>query len=96
MLGGITMLLFYSYFVYTGYEFWHTMQKNCKCADGWQKYYIYFQTIAYFLILLLTVVFTGFVSVKKVPVGLIATSALNNALAKGSASKRSSGRKSKA
>jgi len=94
MLGGISMLLFYSYFVYTGYEFWHTMQEKCNCADGWQKYYIYLQTIVFFLILLFTVVFTGFVSVKKVPVGLIANAVLNNVLSKGHASKRSSRRKS--
>jgi hypothetical protein len=85
MLGGISMLLIYSYFVYTGYKFWHTMQDNCKCADGWQKYYIYLQTIVLFLIILLTVIFTGFLSFKKVPVGLIANAALSKALATGTA-----------
>jgi hypothetical protein len=94
MFGGISMLLLYSYFVYTGYKFWHTMQDNCACANGWQKYYIYLQTIVLFLILLFTVIFTGFASIKKVPVGLIANAVLNNALAKTHTSKRSSGRKS--
>ena len=94
MLGGITMLLFYSYFVYTGYQFWNTMQDNCKCASGWQKYYIYAQTMVLFLIILSTVIFTGYVSVKKIPVGLIANAVLNNALAKTHTSKGSSGRKS--
>ena len=94
MLGGITMLLFYSYFVYTGYQFWNTMQEKCACANGWQKYYIYAQTTVLFLIILSTVIFTGYVSVKKMPVGLIANAVMNNALAKGQANKRSSGRKS--
>ena len=94
MLGGITMLLFYSYFVYTGYQFWNTMQEKCACANGWQKYYIYAQTTVLFLIILSTVIFTGYVSVKKMPVGVIANAVMNNALAKGQANKRSSGRKS--
>jgi hypothetical protein len=94
MLGGITMLLVYSYFVYTGYNFWNTMQAKCTCAEGWQKYYIYLQTIVFFLIIVFTIIFTGFVSIKKVPFGLIANSMINNALSKTRANKRSSGRKS--
>jgi hypothetical protein len=56
-LVGIAILVFYSYFIYTSYGFWNTMQDNCKCADGWEKYYIYIQTIAFALIILFTVGF---------------------------------------
>ena len=52
MLGGITMLIYYSYFVYNGYEFWNTLPDKCDCADKWQKYYIYLQSIIYFLVIL--------------------------------------------
>jgi TRAP-type C4-dicarboxylate transport system permease small subunit len=66
---GIAMLVFYSYFIYTGYEFWNTMQKKCTCAGGWQKYYIYLQTIAFTLIILLTVGLAGFSTFKRMSIG---------------------------
>jgi hypothetical protein len=71
MLGGISMILFYIYFVYNAYEFWNTMHAKCTCADGWQKYYIYLQSFAFLFIILFTTVLTGFVAFKKVPLGLI-------------------------
>ena len=42
----LIMMVIYSYFVYDTYMFSSTMSIPCKCADGWQKYYIYFQAIS--------------------------------------------------
>jgi len=69
MLGGITMLIFHILFVYNGYEFWNTLKDNCTCADGWEKYYIYFQTIIYFVIVLLTTVLSGVLAFRKIHIG---------------------------
>lgn len=66
MLGGITMLIYSLFFIYNGYEFWRTLPVTCACADKWQKYYIYFQTIVYFLIVLLTTLFAGAVAFQKI------------------------------
>jgi len=44
-LYALFMLIVYMYFVYDTYQFSSTMEIPCKCADGWQKYYIYFQAI---------------------------------------------------
>ena len=48
----LIMLIIYSYFIYDTYMFSSTMNVPCKCADGWQKYYIYFQAITMILIIL--------------------------------------------
>ena len=42
----------YGYFVYDTYMFSSTMSIPCTCANGWQKYYIYFQAIVMVLIIL--------------------------------------------
>lgn len=44
-------LSLYAYFVYNAYNFIITMPSNCKCAQKWQKYVIYTQSIIYFMIL---------------------------------------------
>ena len=44
--------IIYVYFVYDTYMFSSTMSVPCTCADGWQKYYIYFQAITMMLIIL--------------------------------------------
>ena len=46
------MLVVYAYFVYDTYMFSSTMGVPCVCANGWQKYYIYFQAITMVLIIL--------------------------------------------
>lgn len=46
------MIVVYSYFVYDTYMFSSTMSVPCVCANGWQKYYIYFQAITMVLIIL--------------------------------------------
>ena len=46
------MLVVYAYFVYDTYMFSSTMSVPCVCANGWQKYYIYFQAITMVLIIL--------------------------------------------
>jgi len=94
VLGGITILLFYSYFVYNGYQFWHTLQDKCKCADGWSKYYIYLQTILFFLVVLSTTVFAGYASVKKLPIGLVVNGMFANALANKNSAKLGSTKRS--
>lgn len=78
MLGGITMLVYYSYFVYNGYQFWNTLKDKCECADKWQKYYIYLQTFFFFLTILLTTIYAGLLAFKKVPLGIVTETALNN------------------
>ena len=42
-------LIVAAYFVYYTYQFQHTLQTNCKCANKWQKYYIYYQAIIYLI-----------------------------------------------
>ena len=100
LLGGLTMVIYYSYFVYNGYAFWHTLPNKCVCADKWQKYYIYLQTIVYFLILLSTTAFAGVLAFKKIKMGLVAEPNMNEYIeldkkkfAKSSASKSSKKRK---
>ena len=66
MLGGITMLLFYSVFIFNGYKFWNTLPVVCSCANKWEKYYIYFQTIFFFLITLFTTLFVGGLAFHKI------------------------------
>lgn len=66
MLGGVTMLIYYAFFVYNGYNFWLSLPAKCDCADKWQKYYIYLQTIVYLVILVLTTLFAGLVAFKKI------------------------------
>jgi hypothetical protein len=83
MLGGITMLVYYSYFVYNGYSFWNTLPSKCACADKWPKYYIYLQSIIYFLIVLITTIFAGVLAFRKVPMGLITENALNDIITTG-------------
>ena len=46
------MIVVYAYFVYDTYMFSSTMKVPCVCANGWQKYYIYFQAITMVLIVL--------------------------------------------
>ena len=46
------MIVVYSYFVYDTYMFSSTMGVPCVCANGWQKYYIYFQATVMVLIVL--------------------------------------------
>ena len=46
------MLVVYAYFVYDTYMFSSTMGVPCTCANGWQKYYIYFQATTMVLIIL--------------------------------------------
>ena len=65
MIGGILMLIYYGFFVYNGYEFWKSVQANCKCADGWQKYVVYVQTLLAGIILLLTFILSGFAVFKR-------------------------------
>ena len=48
----LIMMVIYSYFVYDTYMFSSTMSIPCKCADGWQKYYIYFQAISMIFIII--------------------------------------------
>ena len=48
----LIMFIIYCYFVYDTYMFSSTMNIPCKCSDGWQKYYIYFQAITMVLIIL--------------------------------------------
>lgn len=43
----LVILLVDAYFVYYTYHFQRTLQPNCKCANKWQKYYIYYQAIMY-------------------------------------------------
>jgi len=45
------------------------MKEDCECADGWEKYYIYFQSIAAFLVVLSSTVLAGFIGYTKLPVG---------------------------
>jgi hypothetical protein len=46
------MLVVYAYFIYDTYMFSSTMSAPCTCANGWQKYYIYFQATVMVLIVL--------------------------------------------
>lgn len=46
------MIVVYAYFVYDTYMFSSTMSVPCVCANGWQKYYIYFQATMMVLIVL--------------------------------------------
>jgi hypothetical protein len=46
------MIVVYSYFIYDAYMFSSTMGVPCTCANGWQKYYIYFQATVMVLIVL--------------------------------------------
>ena len=48
----LIMLVVYAYFVYDTYMFSSTMGVPCVCANGWQKYYIYFQATVMVLIVL--------------------------------------------
>ena len=48
----LIMLIIYAYFIYDTYMFSSTMSIPCDCADGWQKYYIYFQAIVMIFIIL--------------------------------------------
>ena len=48
----LILLVIYVYFIYDTYMFSSTMKVPCQCADGWQKYYIYFQAITMILIIL--------------------------------------------
>ena len=43
----LIILLVDAYFVYYTYHFQRTLQPHCKCANKWQKYYIYYQAIMY-------------------------------------------------
>ena len=43
----LVILLVDAYFVYYTYHFQRTLKPNCKCANKWQKYYIYYQAIMY-------------------------------------------------
>ena len=43
----LVILLVDAYFVYYTYHFQRTLQPHCKCANKWQKYYIYYQAIMY-------------------------------------------------
>jgi hypothetical protein len=47
----LVVLLVDAYFVYYTYHFQRTIKPNCKCANKWQKYYIYYQAIMYLLVL---------------------------------------------
>jgi drug/metabolite transporter (DMT)-like permease len=96
MVGGLIMLAYYSYFVYNGYSFWKSLPADCACADKWPKYYIYLQSIVYFLILTLTTTFVGVLAFRKIKTGLITETTLNRyivkdkeSFAKSSASKSS-------
>ena len=95
MLGGITMLIYYAFFVYSGYGFWKNLPAKCECADKWPKYYIYLQTIVYFVILLLTTVLTGLLAFKKINSGLITETTLNRYIVKDKESFGSSKKSSK-
>ena len=52
IISALIMLIIYSYFIYDTYMFSSTMSVPCVCANGWQKYYIYFQAITMVLIIL--------------------------------------------
>jgi hypothetical protein len=43
----LVILLVDAYFVYYTYHFQRTLQPHCKCANKWQKYYVYYQAIMY-------------------------------------------------
>jgi hypothetical protein len=45
------ILIVAAYFVYYTYQFQRTLQPNCKCANKWQKYYIYYQATIYLIAL---------------------------------------------
>jgi TRAP-type C4-dicarboxylate transport system permease small subunit len=51
---GISMFILYCYLAYNTYYFSKTMGNQCTCADKWQKYFIYGQSIITVIILLLT------------------------------------------
>ena len=55
ILSGIFMTLFYTYVVYNTYYFYSTMGKDCRCADKWQKYYLYFDASIVALTLVSTI-----------------------------------------
>ena len=59
----LVILLVDAYFVYYTYHFQRTLKPNCKCANKWQKYYIYYQAIMY-LIVLTSILFTCFFLIK--------------------------------
>jgi hypothetical protein len=71
MTGGILMTIYYAFFLYNGVEFWRTMAENCACADKWQKYYIYLQTILSALAIVGTVAVSGVLAYGKVPLAAI-------------------------
>ncbi len=56
VLFSLSMLVLYSYFVYDTYKFIVTMKRNCKCADKWEKYYIYYQAAVFSFILLFSAI----------------------------------------
>jgi hypothetical protein len=76
-LGGITMVIYHAFFLYNGYNFWNTLPKKCECADKWEKYYVYFQTIISFLIILITTLFVGVLAFKKVQTSAVNETSLN-------------------
>ena len=54
----IGVLILEGYIAYNVYKFQDTMKSPCKCADKWQKYYIYLQGIFAGLIVLSTAWFS--------------------------------------
>lgn len=50
----ILAMLFNLYVAYNGLGFYKTIKDNCKCADGWEKYYLYFQIFMSILIVFLS------------------------------------------
>lgn len=54
VLSGILMICFYAYITYNTYYFYSTMGANCECANKWQKYYLYYDAMVGFTILLST------------------------------------------
>ncbi len=59
----LVVLLVDAYFIYYTYHFQRSIKPNCKCANKWQKYYIYYQAIMYLLVLI-AMFFTGYFLLK--------------------------------
>lgn len=59
----LVILLVDAYFVYYTYHFQRTLKPNCKCANKWQKYYIYYQAILYSIVLT-SILFACFLLIK--------------------------------
>jgi hypothetical protein len=78
--GSLAALIFYGYFAYNTYFFQKTMKDNCKCADGWEKYYIYFQSIIAFIAVLFSTILAGYVGYLKIPVGDLGEQAVKKVL----------------